>query len=299
VLINAIRSHDIAKASSLISSGGVNLNDEPLPLHCAAQHGGVEIMTMLLDAGADINAFDEYHNSACHVAIFYRRFYALKLLVERGASLDVVDCNGHSLLENVARARYGNDEPFAILLLDAGAALNCLSPPLLMALVTSVAMFNRLMARGVNVTAMLDKSGATFCHYVALGVKREDDFRCLVNLCGNDAVDAVNINGKTTLHFGSQSDTDLAVRVLVELGTEIDRQDSHGWTAFDHCHSLANILTCRIASCTGGLTFSWSPTTARQRATTPRVGECLPHCALLSRQEAILISSTTMVKLLE
>jgi ankyrin repeat protein len=37
----------------------VNLNDEPWPLHRAAQHGRVEIMTMLLDAGADINAVDK------------------------------------------------------------------------------------------------------------------------------------------------------------------------------------------------------------------------------------------------
>jgi ankyrin repeat protein len=72
----------------------VNLNGEPWPLHRAAEHGRVEIMTMLLDAGADINAVDENHRTACHIAILNNQFDALKLLVERGANLGVVDSNG-------------------------------------------------------------------------------------------------------------------------------------------------------------------------------------------------------------
>jgi ankyrin repeat protein len=59
LLIDAIEKNDIPTASSLISSGSVNLNGEPWPLHRAAEHGRVEIMTMLLDAGADINAVDK------------------------------------------------------------------------------------------------------------------------------------------------------------------------------------------------------------------------------------------------
>jgi hypothetical protein len=58
-----------ATASSLILSGSVNLNGEPWPLHRAALRGRVEIMTMLLDAGADINAVTKYRNTACHIAI--------------------------------------------------------------------------------------------------------------------------------------------------------------------------------------------------------------------------------------
>jgi ankyrin repeat protein len=69
LLLDAIDKNDIATASSLISSGSVNLNGEPLPLHRAAEHGRVEIMTMLLDAGAEINAFDKRHRTACYFAI--------------------------------------------------------------------------------------------------------------------------------------------------------------------------------------------------------------------------------------
>jgi ankyrin repeat protein len=60
-------------------------------------------MAMLLDAGADINAVDEYRNIACHFAMWDNHFDALKLLVERGANLGVVDFSGRSLLSNVAQ----------------------------------------------------------------------------------------------------------------------------------------------------------------------------------------------------
>jgi ankyrin repeat protein len=91
-LIDAINKNDTATASSLISSGSVNLNCEPLPLHRATRQGRVEIMTMLLDAGADINAGEEGRNTACHVAMCERvNLMRFKLLVERGANLGVVD----------------------------------------------------------------------------------------------------------------------------------------------------------------------------------------------------------------
>jgi ankyrin repeat protein len=223
LLIDDIEKNDIPTASSLILSGSVNLNDELFPLHRAAQHGRVEIMTLLLDAGADINAADVHQRTACHVAISNKHFDSFKLLVERGANLGVVP----SLLST---ARYVIDERFVILLLDAGALLNDPSLYNLIALVKSVAVFNRLVARGVNFTAMRGERGTTLCHHVAANITREDDLRFLVNVCGNDAVHAVDNHGETPLHSASLSGNELAMRVLVELGAEIDRQ-RNGWTA--------------------------------------------------------------------
>jgi ankyrin repeat protein len=184
---------------------------------------------MLLDAGADINAVDERRRTACHNAILNDQFDALKLLVERGANLGVVDSNGLSLLATAAQ--YGKSERFAILLLDAGAPLDGLSPYHLMALVKSVAVFNRLMASNVDFDAMRDKNGATLCHHVARNVTSEDDLRFLVNVCGNDALHAVNNLGRRPLHWASSSGNDLAVRVLVALGADINGQDNRGRSA--------------------------------------------------------------------
>jgi ankyrin repeat protein len=228
-LLDAIHKNDTVTASSLISSGSVNLNGKPWPLHSAAGFGRVEVMTMLLDAGADINAVDDRRRTACHLAIGFNEFDALKFLVERGANLGVVDSGGHSLLAFVAK--HDKDERFAILLLDAGAPLDDLSNGELMRLVTSVAVFNRLMARGVNLTAMRDSISRNLCHHVARNVTSEDDLRFLVNVCGNDAIRAVDNYGKTPLDWASINNNGLAVRVLVELGADIDRQDNRGRSA--------------------------------------------------------------------
>jgi ankyrin repeat protein len=159
-------------------------------------------------------------------------FYLLKLLVERGANLGVVDSYGHSLLSNVARARsrHEKDERYAILLLDASAPIGDLSYGELMSLVKGVAVFNRLLARGVNFTAMRDEHGAMLCHHVARSVTREVDLRFLVNACGNDALHTVDNHGRPPLHWASSNRNDSAARVLVECGAEIDRLDNDGET---------------------------------------------------------------------
>jgi ankyrin repeat protein len=229
LLIDAIKENDIPTVSSLISSGSVNLNGEPWPLHRAAKLDRVEIMTMLLDAGADINAVADcqYTASACHWAIWNNHFDALKLLVERGADLAVVDSNGRSLLSFVSRP--DRSERFVILLLDAGAPIDGLTSFDLMALVKSVAVFNRLVARGVNFTAVRDKRGATLCHHVAHIITCENDLRFLGNVCSND-IYAVDNYGETPLGWASSSGNELAMRVMVELGAEIDRQSNDGST---------------------------------------------------------------------
>jgi ankyrin repeat protein len=231
-LLDAIRINDIFAASSLISSGVVNGNGKMWPLIHAAGLGRVEIMTMLLDAGADINAVGEYHRTACHVAVFKSHFDALKLLVERGANLGVVNVFGESLLSIVARLDKG--ERFVCLLLDGGAPLDGLSAHFLLALVKSVAVFNSLLARGVDFTAMQDDVGGTLCHHVASNVTSEDELRVLVNVCGNDAVD---YNGETPLQWASLRSNDSAVRVLVEFGADIDREDKKGLNALFHASS--------------------------------------------------------------
>jgi ankyrin repeat protein len=54
LLLKAIETNDIPTVSLLIEKG-VNVNYIPSPLAVAAERGYVEIMTMLLDAGADID----------------------------------------------------------------------------------------------------------------------------------------------------------------------------------------------------------------------------------------------------
>jgi ankyrin repeat protein len=241
-LIDAIDKNDTATASSLISSGSVNLNGKPWPLHRAARHGRVEIMTMLLDAGADINAVDQSRHNACRIAILYNEFDALKLLVERGANVAHIDSRGDSLLSYAAyRAK---SDKVVILLLEAGAPLVGLSNGELMMLVKSVAVFHRLVVRGVDFTVMRDGYHRTLCHLVARYVTCEDDLRFLVKVCGYD----VHADGKTPLHSAASSCNDVAVRVLVEFGADIDRQDNERVDCVVVCCRERAIFMCSLSA---------------------------------------------------
>jgi hypothetical protein len=53
-----------------------------------------------------------------------------------------------------------------------------------------------------------------------------------------------------TSSWASSSGNELAMRVMVELGAEIDRQDNNGSTALINALFLLTKLKCRIASCT-------------------------------------------------
>jgi ankyrin repeat protein len=69
--------------------------DRHRALALAAQHGHVEIVRLLLDAGEDPNRYNPKgnhgHSTPLHQAVWARRDAVVRLLVERGARLDVKD----------------------------------------------------------------------------------------------------------------------------------------------------------------------------------------------------------------
>jgi ankyrin repeat protein len=108
-VINAIKSNNISLVTSLIAGGSVNVNaridkQNSSALHLAAQLGHVEIVALLLDAGAHIDDVNDYHDTACHAAVRECRIDVVKLLVARNANLSLAkwrrrDANHHGDLQ--------------------------------------------------------------------------------------------------------------------------------------------------------------------------------------------------------
>lgn len=64
------------------------------PLHCAAQTGNTEIVTLLLDADASINStYHPYNSTPLHLAAWFGHPHCIKTLIDRGATVD--STNGH------------------------------------------------------------------------------------------------------------------------------------------------------------------------------------------------------------
>jgi ankyrin repeat protein len=87
----------IAEAAHLFPASGTESRHRALAL--AAQHGHVEIVRMLLDAGEDPNRYNpegnHAHSTPLHQAVLAGHGQVVRLLVERGARLDIADTVHH------------------------------------------------------------------------------------------------------------------------------------------------------------------------------------------------------------
>jgi hypothetical protein len=149
-LLAAIRKGDAAAVKELIARGA-NVNHkfryDRMPLSFACDRGNVEIVKLLLDAGADVNARDTFYNASALVwAQQKNHTEILKLLMARGAAgkegvlvsaaragnvemlqavLDSGGLKAETLTEALGAAERAKQEQTAALLRAAGA----ISPP--------------------------------------------------------------------------------------------------------------------------------------------------------------------------
>lgn len=125
-LTEAILHNQTEVADYLLSKGAKVTTKESywhdmLPLHAAAQQNNVSMIEKLLDAGANINATISYGSyTAIHLAAKKNHFEAVKLLVEKGASLTVESESYNSL--NGALST--NNLELVNYMLDHGAKIN-------------------------------------------------------------------------------------------------------------------------------------------------------------------------------
>jgi ankyrin repeat protein len=96
-----------------------------IALALAAQHGHAEIVRLLLDAGEDPNRYNpdgfHSHSTPLHQAVWSNQANVVRLLVERGARLDIKDTvyggtplgwanhGGRTEIAEYLRARGGDD----------------------------------------------------------------------------------------------------------------------------------------------------------------------------------------------
>lgn len=110
------------EAARLLPSAGRDTRHAALAL--AAQHGHAEVVRLLLDAGEDPNRYNpegfHAHSTPLHQAVWSDRLEVVKLLVQRGARLDVRDTVYGST--PFGWATYGNRKAIAEYLRSQGAS---------------------------------------------------------------------------------------------------------------------------------------------------------------------------------
>lgn len=243
---------------------------EPLVFTAAREYGSTEILQMLLQYGTDVNASNKNNKTPVMVAAGSGFLEKVKMLVEGGAKLNLVDNVGHTVFGYACMCR--NEQVVNYLVccdaLDInGTGLGDRAPVYLTVSKGYYAALKILLQRGAS-TDYVDDQGQSIIH-IAVSKERNLIIRALLDHGVN--IETVNKNGITplmaaiiaedksimTMLLAHQPDrsrdgfaplilasvlgADTMVELLLESGADVNMVDETGMTAMAHaklgCHS--------------------------------------------------------------
>ena len=242
-LFQAIRNGDAAFVKAHLTKREIEVRDGrgATPLMHAAAFGNLDTLKLLLDAGADVNARNDFDATALLWAA--RDPDKARLLIERGADVNTQSKQGRTPLM-VASLRRGGS-PIVALMLANGADVNAKDGRLnhtalsLAASVGEVETMRLLLAKGANPKATL-RGGGTPINSAA-GGKEAEAVRLLIQR-GVDVNTANTAGGPpqrhgptnrtmvTALHDAAAFGPVEMVRDLLKAGANVHARDSRGLT---------------------------------------------------------------------
>ncbi len=221
-LTDALKARDVAQVRSLLAAGA-DANEVvrgEYPLNIAAAFGPAEMVTILLDAGADIGKPDRNGLHPLHNAVLAGHKEIVALLIESGAVVDAKDKESRTPLHRFA-ASAGSDIEIARILLAAGADPNIKSAK---QDESPSALLNAVESANLKLVELLIASRADVNHRTALHWSplhqavynnRPEIVRLLI-AHGADISQATSI-GKTPLSLASN---DAMRKLLIEAGAK-------------------------------------------------------------------------------
>ena len=191
----AVKNGDIQEVEKYFKAGvDPNLaivSDGTTLLHEAVLQGHQDIVKMLIDLGANVNAINEYRETPIAYAAKEANWEIVKILMSHGANVDYLDQSGISLLHYAAEQ--GNKEIAKI-----------------------------LITKGANVSAGDYENAMTPLHYAA----ERGDREIVEMLLAHDAeVNIVNSQGRTPLINAMEKDEQEIMKVLIAHGADINPVD--------------------------------------------------------------------------
>jgi ankyrin repeat protein len=242
---------DAAEVRRLLAAGvgvdtrdGHNMPADQTPLMLAARNGFLEIVRVLLDAGASVSAVDkrqgeiEGEHRALHYAVMGQNRAVVEAILDAGADVNALTSGGDTAL-NVAIGR-GNLELMQ-LLVERGAAVvksgrKRYQPPLLAVAGADVpfgaksALVDFLLKAGADPNAT-DRRGDNALHRLAAGHDVDDPGRlaALAALLQAGAKDLPDRDGYTALYTAVGYSNTAAAKLLLDAGgSNINRVAKRG-----------------------------------------------------------------------
>jgi ankyrin repeat protein len=128
-LHNACRARDFVLVRSLVSSGEASVNYQDAngytPAMACCRGDGTDILTYLIQRGADLDLANSVGCTALHIAAIFRKHLSLAVLLLHGANADLTTNCGSTAL--IISAFYDDSPEFATLLLQHGVAVDAVN----------------------------------------------------------------------------------------------------------------------------------------------------------------------------
>ena len=214
----------------------------------AAQTGDIELARAALEAGADVDTREEnYHYTALFYAAAHQDIDMMELLLNHRANIDAVDGYGWTPLMNAVHEFWGEGE-IAKFLIRKGADVNYADTDgdtaLSVSIIHPTEFFRFLISNGAEVDAK-DNDGETSLHNAAM-IGQPDKLKLLID-AGADLNPGLDWKGFTVLieaiHESSLGDDFSTggyipspghvecIALLVSAGTDLEERDKDGGTA--------------------------------------------------------------------
>ena len=216
-------------------------------LHILAGFGLSELMLLLLDEGADVDAVDELGNTPLHAVAVSGSIEAARVLLYRSAEVDSTNFDYNTpLFVAVSFSHYD----LALELLTRGAnpnsqCVDCWSPLHKAADNDNISIARLLLDHGASVSSESAR-GLIPLHRAA---GRGNLVMIDLLLTAGSPIESRTDDGWTPLHGASNSGQHKAVQVLLDHGADVNRQSTDGRTALNracrrgHYSSVLALLT--------------------------------------------------------
>ncbi|XP_008275253.1 histone-lysine N-methyltransferase EHMT1-like isoform X3 [Stegastes partitus] len=210
------------------------------PLHGAASEGHQEICHMLIQAGANLDIFDEEQRTPLMAACENNHLDTVKYLLRAGAATSHKDIMGFTCLH--LAAKLGHYDIVSHLLSKTSKYINCQDDggwtPITWAIeYKHKELVHLLLARGADVN-IRDKEENVCLHWAALSGCDDIAQALLEAQCD---LNAVNVHGDSPLHVAAREHHLECVMLFLSRGANICQRNREGETALECCNDGSKV----------------------------------------------------------
>ena len=234
---------------------GANANardneNEVTALMSASSNGHRDVVQLLCERGADVNAKDKDGTTALHFAGRSGNIALVELLLKQGANMEATA--GRLDMTALREAALNGWDSIAVILLQAGASVSAADYKGSTALACAASRGYPIMAKilldaGADLESR-DRAESTPLLVAVTGGKVE---MMKMLLAAGAKINVRNLSGTTPLIWVAEKGKRVSMKLLLDAGANIDAQDENGWTAARSVFAIKHEEKCGCNFCSG------------------------------------------------